>query len=147
MAVCNFPSGHNAQKTTRSSNRPEASRFNANSRNGLASSVSGYFSMREAMFRFSLKSSAVPNVISLAAISEKLPLYPSHLVRKNHPGESEMASFLARKSEPSAPIFCNMLSELAPPAPTGEPWNPVGAVRKQILALYGRGGITNSELP
>jgi hypothetical protein len=58
----------------RSSQRPEANRLNANSRNGLFSRVLGHSSMRKAMSRFSSKSSAVPNIISLAVIGEKFPL-------------------------------------------------------------------------
>jgi hypothetical protein len=64
--------------------------------------------MREAMSRRSSKSMAVPNAISLAAITEKFPSYECHLgsVVKNQSGESEIASFLPRKSEPRAATFC-----------------------------------------
>src|SRR5439155_12740178 len=87
-----FPIGQSAQKKTRSSHDPEASRLNANSGNGLFSSVLGHCSMRKAMSRFSWKSRALPNVISLAVICEKFPLYMSHLVTLNiyYSGEREM---------------------------------------------------------
>ena len=104
--------------------------------------------MREAMSRFSLKSSAVPNASSLAASTEKFPSYAFHRMArtKNQVGESETAIFLPRKSEPSAPTFCKMMSELVPPLPTGETWKPVGAVRKKLLA-FSETGRTSSELP
>src|SRR5262249_50184184 len=95
------------------------------------------------------KSSAVPNTISVAAIGEKFPVYPCQpgLAVKNQPGESEMAIFLPRKCEPSAPTFCNKISGLAPPPPTGESWKPVGAVQKKIGPLSGAAGTRSSELP
>src|ERR1700747_2729147 len=98
---------------------------------------------------FSLKSSAVLNTISVAAIGEKFPLYPSipGFGVQNQPGESEKATLLPRKAEPSAPTFCNQVSGFAPPAPTGESWKPVGAVRKKVLPRSGASGLNNSELP
>ncbi len=56
--------------------------------------------MRAAMSRFSLKSSAVPNTISVAAMGEKFPLYPwvPGLALQNQPGESEKASPFAAQS-------------------------------------------------
>src|SRR5262245_41187615 len=105
--------------------------------------------MRAAMSRFSLKSSAVPHNISVAAIDEEYPLYPwvPGFAVQNQPGESEKASLLLRNAEPSAPTFCNMISGFAPPLPTGESWKPVGAVRKKMLPRSGAAGLNNSELP
>src|ERR1051326_4338866 len=102
MVISAFPIGHSRQKRARSIQRPEASSFNANSRNGRFLRVRGNFSMHDAMSRFSSKFSALPNTISLAAMREKFPLYHSdHQVPgvKSQPGESEMATFLPRKSD------------------------------------------------
>ena len=105
--------------------------------------------MRAAMSRFSSKSSAVPNTISVAAMGEKCPLYPwvPGFAVQNQAGESEKATLLPRKAEPSAPTFCNMINGFAPPPPTGESWKPVGAVRKKMLPRSGAAGTNNSELP
>src|SRR5215467_887403 len=105
--------------------------------------------MRDAIFRFKWKSSTVPKIISLAAIGEKFPAYALQpgLTEKNHPGESETASFLPRKSESSAATLCNMANGVAPSPPTGESWNPVGAVRKKLSPLSEAAGWSNSELP
>ena len=104
--------------------------------------------MREAIFRFSLNFSAVSNAISLASIREKFASYARGfwLGAKNQMGESEIASFLPSKSEPRAATFCMMLNAAIPGLPTGETWNPVGAVQKKLLAFWGCGS-TSSELP
>src|SRR6267154_1781378 len=63
-----------------------------------------------------------------------------------NPGESEIASLLPRKSDPRAPTFCKMFNGAMPPAPTGETWKPVGAVRKKMFALSGTRSAVSSEL-
>src|SRR6266536_5332653 len=133
----------------RSIQTPDARRLSANFNNGLSSSVLGHSSMRAAICRFRSKSRGLPNIISVADIGEKFPAYACQpgLVAKNQFGESEMARFLPRKLEPSAPIFCNMMSGVVPPPPTGDSWNPVGAVRKKLFPLYGLAGTRSSELP
>lgn len=105
--------------------------------------------MRLAISRFNPNSSVPPNIISVAAMAEKFPLYPwvPGFAVQNQPGESDNASLLPCNVEPSAPTFCNMINTFAPPPPTGESWKPVGAVRKKMLPRSGTGGLNNSELP
>ena len=102
--------------------------------------------MREAICCFSSKPRTVPNTISLAAIKEKFPLYDLQPGLVVNPGESEIASLLPRKSDPRAPTFCKMFNGAMPPAPTGETWKPVGAVRKKMFALSGTSSAVSSEL-
>src|SRR5439155_19005756 len=117
-----FPNGRIAQKISRSNQFPEESRRSANSSKGLFSSVQGNCSMREAISRFSSKSTVLPNVSSLAANNEKLPSYQSTLVAgiRNQTGEIDTASFLPRRSDPRAAIFCKMISDVAPTVPTAD---------------------------
>ena len=121
-AVYTFPNGKIAQKISRSYQLPDESRLNANFSRGLFSTVLGNCNMREAISRLSLKSTALPNVNSLAANSEKFPSYQSTLVAgiRNQTGESDIASLLPRRSDPSAAIFCKIINDVVPAVPTGE---------------------------
>src|SRR2546429_9514137 len=123
-----FPNGRIAQKISRSNQFPEESRRSANSSKGLFSSVPGNCSMREAISRFSSKSTALPNVSSLAANNEKLPSYQSTLVAgiRNQIGEIDTAGFLPRRADPRASIFCKMISDVGRTLPTADTRNHMG---------------------
>src|SRR2546430_9753548 len=98
-----FPNGRIAQKFSRSNQFPEESRRSANSSKGLFSSVPGNCSMREAISRFSSKSTVLPNVSSLAANNEKLPSYQSTLVARSEEHTSELQS--------QSTLVCRLLLE------------------------------------